>query len=390
MKKCIFAIMLFLGSLLFGFNNEVNLVEAGNSQPEEIFVADAYDKRKLTITVEDVPNQAILAKVYEVRQCAPSDSSCIQLGHIKVEVFDMVEYTVSVGESKIVKLDYRIVTENDGKKTIMVVFYESRENENSCRTVMFDYELSTIGDRIVLNPDGNGKPLHRYDGVEYTSVRNLPISINLTQEEKEKYSGIVYICEEGSSPIEFDIYKEKLNVSLLSYGDGTKVIKFYFVKSNVTPPTYTENLESFLATGAEEVVKNIYLDTVGPKIYVKGEDENWVWVYLEAGKTYRDQQPICIDAVFSEDSCNVKNDLDVVSIKYDTENYQFVTYEASDRLGNVTMVTAKIKVEIIDTTERDNWILGLAISGGVMLVVFIVLGYILIKNHEKKKKISYI
>ena len=101
-----------------------------------------------------------------------------------------------------------------------------------------------------------------------------------------------------------------------------------------------------------------------------------------------EQKATCKDEVFKDDECITKNDYAVVGIDYESDNYQIVTYEATDRLGNITNLSVKIKV---DQVKEDNslttWLI---VAGGIMAVTCIILTYVLLKNAEKKKKMSYI
>lgn len=386
MKRYVFVVMLFFSCLFVGLTMRSTPIEAAEAT-DELYTVDPYDHRKLTITVQGVNQRAKTAKVYEFNYCyLGSDPGCVKIAEQSVQVLHTTEYSVQVGSDGKVELEYTVAAQNDGIKNIMVVFYA---DTTEIPGVLFSYELSTLAQRIILNPDGNGRPLHRYDNVEYSSVRNIPIIINLTEEEKEKFSGKVYIGEENGKLNEFDLYDDDLNVSLLSYGDGEKKISFYFVKKGQTV-IGGNDLKGELNVKAQFESKSIYLDTVGPKIYVDGAGENWVWVYLERGEKYVDQKPVCKDAVFEEDSCDVKNDLDVAKIDYSKDGYQFVTYRATDRLGNVNNITAKIKIEIDDDNKNGEWKTWGIIAGSVMVLVSLTLGYVLIKNNEKKKKISYI
>ena len=135
-----------------------------------------------------------------------------------------------------------------------------------------------------------------------------------------------------------------------------------------------------------KISKKIYLDTVGPKIKIEGGQ----WIFVESGKRYKQQEATCSDAVFPSPKykCTVNNDLDIVRIDYTKDDYQLITYSAVDELGNISNVVVKIKVEI---AENDNsGLIAIIISGVVVLVTFSILGVVVYKNNQKKKKLSYI
>ena len=140
----------------------------------------------------------------------------------------------------------------------------------------------------------------------------------------------------------------------------------------------------FDETNSTLISKRIVLDTVGPKITIEGGQ----WIFVESGKKYSEQKATCVDAVFPGDSCEVTNDLKVVRIDYKSNKYQLITYEATDRLGNTSSIAVKVKVEII---TKDNSVAIAVIGGAVILLITVtILGVIVYKNGQKKKKLSYI
>ena len=130
--------------------------------------------------------------------------------------------------------------------------------------------------------------------------------------------------------------------------------------------------------------KKIILDTVGPKITIEGGQ----WIFVPVGSKYKAQDATCRDSTFTVDECKVDNDLDVVRINYKEDNYQLITYSATDRLGNTSSVVVKVKVEI--PINNSGSMIAILVSVGVILVTFSILGVILYNNHQKKKKLSYI
>ena len=241
---------------------------------------------------------------------------------------------------------------------------------------------STLNQRIVINPDAEGKPTYTFDYTQYTKVRANSVTIELFEDEYVEYNGDVYICEFYNNLDhchKYTIGKNTLNFYISSLNDGEKIVNFYLVKKD---KTVTD--DKFTDANSTLISKKIVLDETGPKISVEGGQ----WVFVPAGQKYKEQKATCADATFTTDSCSVTNDLEIVRINYKTEKYQLITYTAKDRLGNVSNVVVKIKVEIpVDNTDT---MVTLLICAGVVAVTFTILGIAVYKNHQKKKKLSYI
>ena len=395
MKKYIFMLLFFLGCFFACLSTEVNLVEAVTAK----VTTDSYDSRKITIALDDVDAGLNRIIINEVRLCQAGDMNCQEVIYRngsniekKQVIFLYSQEFIRIAEDRTATLTYNIRSEGDGLKYFYIATYAD-QSLNTNYSYFLEHSLSTLSERITVNPDGNGNPMHEYDAVQYTSVRKINFDIKLLESELEgegaTYSGLVYVCEFAEEKLsrcgEYLVGSDTLEYYISSYGDGQKLIEFFVGYKDTTYDLSVPDVSTVLTKDtAKQVSKKLYLDTVGPEISIEGGN----WVYVEAGKKYTAQKATCTDAIFNEDVCSVTNDLNVVSIRYDTEDYQIVTYEASDRIGNVSSVSVKIKVEI--PQKGNNTGVYIAISVGVLLVTFLILGWVLIKNNEKKKKMSYI
>ena len=381
MKKCFFTILFFLGCLFLNFNLDSNLTSAKASVSIE---ADSYNSRKVIIKLEGLNARTNAIRVDEVLYCNAGEEGCNSDG-VKIIPDTMKEHSHPDNITfTSTEFEYLISTESDGDK----YFYIQMSGVSYSETMIVEYTLSTLTERIILNPNGQGVATHVYNLVQYSSVRKTNVRITLLEDEKNiEYSGIVYVCEvlgsDNTNCTEFDLYLDSVDYYIRSFGDGTKYLNIYLLYKDKTI-TDPSKLSAELATKAKLVKKNIYLDTVGPEITIEGGK----WVFLEAGQKYEVQNATCVDAVFPDEHYEVTNDAKIVRIDYTSDKYQIVTYEATDKLGNTTSETVKIKV---DTTSGDKGLsLYAIIAIGVMAITFTILGYILIKNNEKKKKMSYI
>lgn len=391
MKKYVFSILLFLGCFFVSLTINVNKTLAVS----ETVVVDAYDSRKINVTIEDLSPRTQVINIHEIEYCVDtSDPSCKEVlvgtdNRVIFKILNSVSFEVDMNRTTTAVIDYTVQSSSDGLKRFFVEPMNEGEPMRAYYHI-FEYSLSTLNQRIVVNADGNGNPLHVYDNLQYISVRVLPITIELLPDELENtYSGLIYVCEVGNVCRDYELENNLINFSLDSYGDGLKQLNIYLVKKGHTIDSSKLDAELQNDSKVRLISKNVYLDTIGPEISVEGAGDSWVWAYVEAGKKYEVAKAICKDAVFTEDECSVSNDAEIVKINYNTDKYQFVTYEATDRLGNTTSIPVKIKVEI-DTGEDNNMGLYLGVSASVLIVTGIILTYVLMKNNEKKKKLSYI
>lgn len=391
MKKYIFGVLFFLGCFFMCLSTNVGLVEAASIATT--VTPDAYNGRNISIKLDGLSIRTSVIKVHEVELCQYNQEdgeTCegyeeyvIDADTYYIKSLNTVEYEASGQMSE--TINYTVVSQEDGDKKLLI---ESYYNRTLLANTLITYTLSTLNQRVVINPDAQGNSLHVYDNVQYTAVRKINISITLTEDENKTYSGLVYICELLNEKLEncgdYVLSGSSADYYIQSFSDGLKYINFYLItKGNSITST-----EELLAANSEKfrlISKNIYLDTVGPEITFQ---EGGQWMYVEAGSKYTAQKATCQDAIFSNATCVVTNDLDVVRINYNTDKYQIVTYEATDLIGNVSSVAVKIKVEIAE--EENNLTTILLVSVAVVVVTGLVLGYFLIKSHEKKKKISYI
>jgi len=389
MKKYVLGVLFFLGCFFLSLTN-TNSVSADSIAN---VVTDPYDSRVVTINLSGLSPRTAKLEVNEVAFCHEGEVGCNsyfvggETKHLRIldtEVYKEVSTTGNYSVS------YRIESTGDGDKYLYIVPYHKDGNNlviGDAYVCLLAHKLSTLNQRITINPDAQGNPLHVYNSVQYSSVRKLTVDISLYDDEYPSYSGIGYICEEFDNALhycsEYVLNGNVWDYYITSYGDGEKIINIYLVNTGVTILT-SNDLSVELSSKARLISKKIYLDTIGPEITIEGGN----WVFVEAGKKYTPGKATCQDAVFKELECVVDNDANVVKINYTNPKYQIITYTAKDELGNVSSATVKVKVEILE--EDSSWGTWLIISGTVLLVTGLILGWVLIKNNEKKKKLSYI
>lgn len=398
MKKYFFALMFMFSFFFVGFtSSEVSAAEGPMNYT--INLADSYDNRIVDIVVSNYQGYARSFLITELAKCdVDEQASCqlyeraknskLDLSHIYMKVVgEEVRVAIPFDELKGADFTtrYTIQTQSDGEIYILVQCLSGSGAIMAGNDDVYafgTYKLSTLNQRIVINPDAEGKPTYTYDYIQYTKVRANSVSIELFEDEYSEYNGDVYICEfynEVDHCHKYTIGKSALNFYISSLNDGEKTINFYLVKKD---KTVTDN--KFSDANSTLIAKKIVLDETGPKISVEGGQ----WVFVPAGQKYKEQKATCVDATFTTDSCSVTNDLEIVRINYKTEKYQLITYTAEDRLGNVSNFVVKIKVEIpVDNTDT---MVTLLICAGVVAVTFTILGIAVYKNHQKKKKLSYI
>ena len=399
MKKYIFAIIFFLGCFFLSLNPQTVSAEASMSAT---VTSDAYDKKMITIKLQDINAYVKNVKVYPIRYCEASETTvdgCQDYNNIGLngasykfeKLDDGTSYSLTPDEGS--NLDssyytativYNIKADTDGKKDFYVeaLINGSAQSAMSC---LFSYDLSTLDQRIIINSDAQGKPTHVYDHIQYSPSRVLNITIDFNEIElSEKYSGEVYFFESGVAKYSYwEADKHGFNFGLESYGDGIKRIDVYLLKKNEVIDL-NGDVRNQLKSRAELISKEIYLDTIGPNISITGGQ----WVLVKAGERYKAQAATCVDAVFSEDECVVTNDANIIDLDYSSSKHQIITYEAKDKLGNVRTLHVNVKIE--QKEDNSGVVTTWVTIGCVLAITATVLGYILIRNNEKKKKISYI
>jgi hypothetical protein len=273
-----------------------------------------------------------------------------------------------------VTINYVFQTASDGEIYLLIQCLDGSGSLSTGTNVYAYgvYKLSTLNQRIVINADDDGKPTYSFDNIQYTAARNNRVNINLFPDEYATYTGEVFVCEyyqeKNNRCVKYTITEEPINYYVESYGDGEKTLRFYLVKlGNIIAG------DNFTDSNSTLIAKTIILDTVGPKISLKGGQ----WVFVPAGSKYSAQTGTCKDSTFGEDPCEISNDLDITN-----------TYSATDRLGNTSSVVVKVKVEIV--VKDNSTLVALLVSALVLATTFSILGFIVYKNHLKKKKLSYI
>lgn len=387
MKKYVLGVFFFLGILFASLVSDGNVVRADTVAT---ITTDAYDSKKISIELDGLTTRTNRIMIYEVVTCNPGEDGCNTYnvgGEKNLKILESADRLgITVGDDLKAVLSYQIATPGDGEKEFYILPFAG-ENPLDSYACYFTHTLSTLTQRIIVNPNGEGEPKHVFDHKQYSPVRKLSISLNLFEEEYETYSGVVYVCEVMGEELvhcgDYIIDAENVEYYLTSYGDGQKYLNIFLVKAGNSIGD-NKNLLEELKAEAVLVAKDIYLDTIGPEIVVEGGN----WVFVDTGEKYVEQKATCKDAVFSEFDCVATNDFSVVGIDYSNPKYQIITYEAEDILGNIATLPVKIKVN--QEVKDDSLGVWLIVCGSIMLVTCTALGYILMKNHEKKKKLSYI
>ena len=400
MKKYFFTLIFVLGCFFFGLASNVVSAAEGPMQ-YTVNLADSYDNRIIDITITNYNGYARSFLISELAVCSvEEEASCHKYARAKNNDIDYSDIFMKVvGEETRVSIPqdnvdgelvyttrYTIQTISDGDIFILVQCLSGSGGIMSGTEQDYAfgvYKLSTLNQRIVINANAEGKPTYSFDNIQYTATRNNKVNIELFQDEYVTYNGEVYVCEyyqeANHKCLKYTISEDAINYYFESYGDGEKTINFYLVKKD---QKITDN--NFTDTNSTLISKKIILDTVGPKITIKGGQ----WIFVPVGSKYKAQEATCKDSTFTSDSCEVENDLNVVRIDYKEDNYQLITYSAEDRLGNTSSIVVKVKVEI--PVNNNGSIIAILVSVGVILVTFSILGVILYSNHQKKKKLSYI
>ena len=235
---------------------------------------------------------------------------------------------------------------------------------------------------VVINPNSNGKAIHKYDYVQYTNSRDIDIRLIIEDSKLEEYDTMFEVCEKlpGSS---LDSSLSKTNCS--SYLLDGEDVRFQISGRQDGEKELTINLYSNYTnkTIKDRIIKKITLDTTGPIITITDGE----YVYIAQGETYTEKGATCIDdSGINDKECEAIT-LDN-EVNMNKEGYQYIRYRATDFLGNETIAVRKIIVEI--EKEKSNsmhyWIgagIGIAILSAFLFIkVF--------QNKEKQKRQSSI
>lgn len=238
-------------------------------------------------------------------------------------------------------------------------------------------------EEVVFNPDSNGNGAHIYEGVQYTSARDIDIKINMDEEVLQEYDTMFRICEYiPASTINNTRSEEKCatystdngvkRFQLSGRGDGEKTINIYFY-NDYNPNVVNDSV-------VKTIEKKIVLDTTGPIIELIGGE----YIYLLQSEDYEELGATCIDdsGVANETCTPVIGEANIDKTK---EGFQYIRYSAEDFLGNEVIVTRKIVVEM--PKEKKDYTYWYTAGGGV-IVLALFLGWVVIKNKEKQKQQS--
>lgn len=251
-------------------------------------------------------------------------------------------------------------------------------------------------EEVVINPNSNGEATYIFNVKEQTGTnekgepeytlspkqfarsRNVVVKLILDEEGLNAYDSKFEICEvipennagntrETRECSTYLTSKSTNSIQLRGRGDGEKVVEI--------------NLYSNYASNsiAKTISKSIFLDTTGPVITLNGGE----YLYLTSDEKYQELGATCTDANSVEGyTCEVV--IEKVNIDMKNPNFQYITYTATDFLGNETNVYRKVNVEQKKKKDYTGWIYG----GAGIVVLIAALTYVVIRNKEKQKNQS--
>ena len=186
MKKYVFSILLFLGCFFVSLTIDTSKMLAVS----ETIVVNPYDSRKINVTLEELSPRTESIKIHEIEYCQnASETDCKEVKELNkiIKILNTTLFEpIDMNRSTTAVVDYTIVSKTDGTKTFFVEPFNGDGESMKAYYHTFEYELSTLNQRVVINADANGDPLHVYDNVQYISVRVLPITIELLEDEVAK------------------------------------------------------------------------------------------------------------------------------------------------------------------------------------------------------------
>lgn len=216
-----------------------------------------------------------------------------------------------------------------------------------------------------------------YVDAQFTRNRVINIKLDLDEEELEGYSAL-QICEYIKTTTEegdvfstsadkcikdYDYPATSYDFQIPSYGDGVKYIGV-----------------DLLIKGSDNLYLNmrkpLNLDTTGPAINLNGNPS----LYLLKGAKYTELGAICTDEFDNNPTLTI-SDNEITTNKYGT--VQYVTYTATDFLGNVNQVKRKIVVEAAPPFEINSRIVVAVIIGALIIGTLV---YIKVWQKKEKKK----
>lgn len=237
-------------------------------------------------------------------------------------------------------------------------------------------DISLAANEVIINNNE-----HIYDGIQYTSARDINISIDIDETELAKYDDLFDVCEVIPSKDTAGGVRDQENCSY--YLKTTKNLVFQLTGRQDGEKTllvrfYTDYTNK---AGKQEFVKKIVLDTIGPVITLTDGE----YIYLPEGQSYVEPGATCADdSGIDGATCEVI--IEKAEIDMNKSGYQYIRYKAIDFLGNEVNVYRKVLVEIEENESNNNiyWIfagVGIAILAGFLFIK-------VWQNKEKQKNQS--
>ena len=198
MKKCFFVVLFLLGcffSMLMC--NDAHIRAAIQTS----ITVDEYDERNITVELSEIHGATEKFMVYEVEMCNKDTDgdSCLEktIGE-KTEYIKLLdkgqEFTVTDEGRTTHKtiIDYTIDSTSDGEKYFYFEAFINGQPQSEWWSTLIKYNLTTLTQRVIINPDGNDRPLHVYDNIQYSPNRTLNVKVNLLADEIENTFNVLF------------------------------------------------------------------------------------------------------------------------------------------------------------------------------------------------------
>lgn len=239
-----------------------------------------------------------------------------------------------------------------------------------------------LGNKIIKAEDSflmNRRNIINFEGKQFTRDRTIEVSLFLTDlniddlgdiriceyNKTGEAEEVTYILLENSCRSGYEFPSSDYLYQISSPEDGSKYIGVS-VSLKGSEGSYT-------GLGRKEII----LDTSGPAISLKGNEA----IYVSRGSTYEE-----LGALFNDDYDPHPN-LIISDNVVNTNKYgdiQYVTYTATDFIGNTTVVQRRIYVEVAPPRRLNTTIvIGVAVAlfgGGIVVYIN------LMQKKEKKKQ----
>lgn len=226
---------------------------------------------------------------------------------------------------------------------------------------------------VTINPNSEGTGKYIINGIQYSSTRNIEVSVTFSEDELASMDTMFKICETipGSS---VDTTRDQTNCSNYSSQNGVKLFQLQGRQDGekkIKVIIYTDIENNIELANVE---KAIVLDTTGPKITLNGGDN----IYVSLGESYEELGASCSDESGIDSACTV-----TIGNKTKKNGYEEIIYTAIDSLGNESNVKRIIRYEVKESKDIN---VGLLVGLFAVVILAAFLGIKVFQNHEKRKK----